>query len=351
MLWDKLHFLLEEGDVHKYRFLLNLHHFYLRGFVGLHPIESLVPAFDTEIDPTRDASGFFVARFLHDNLFKRVSNRDSAGWSPLCYAALAGKATLVRALLDAKANANDTLGKFTRHADLCKRLPVLSLAAVYHNNDVMQVLLSAHANVHARCVLRATALTWCCTSDNAPGVRLLLEWKADPLLKSFPGVSSFKTACCFGSTEVVKELLTTIRHQVSLRFSLHCALAFNGESDVIACLIEASADVNEQLHIPLSRTAMWLQLKALRTMHYVSPSVLTLLAYHHYGATPLTFCILTGKFEIIPILLTAGARMDIPNNRGKTPADILQQVHASFSWNELGRVLACDEDSDDTCSL
>ena len=67
----KLHFLLETGQMHEYRFLLNLHHYYLQGFVGVVPIESLVPAFDTDIDPCNDAPGFILARFLHDNHCKR----------------------------------------------------------------------------------------------------------------------------------------------------------------------------------------------------------------------------------------------------------------------------------------
>ena len=67
-------------------------------------------------------------------------------------------------------------------------------------------------------------------------------------------------------------------------------------------------------------------LRSLHAVHYLSPSNLTRLAYHHYGATPLIFSILTGKLEVIPMLVAAGARMDIPNDRGKTAQHFLQQI-------------------------
>eukprot|EP00438_Fugacium_kawagutii_P008007 Skav209158 [mRNA] locus=scaffold1137:157519:158037:- [translate_table: standard] len=161
-------------------------------------------------------------------------------------------------------------------------------------------------------------------------------------------MSPFRTACACGSTKVMKELLATIRNQVSLRFALHTALTFSGGIETISCLIEASADVNEQLRIPFSRTTMWSFVRGLHLTHYVSPSVLTLLAYHHYGATPLTFSILTGKFEIIPILQAAGASWNIPNDRGKTPADFLRQMDVPFSANELVEAFSGGEDGEES---
>ena len=55
--------------------------------------------------------GYALARFLHDNCFKSAADRDSAGWSPLCYAAIKGDTALVKALLENKADANDHLTK------------------------------------------------------------------------------------------------------------------------------------------------------------------------------------------------------------------------------------------------
>ena len=91
----------------------------------------------------------------------------------------------------------------------------------------------------------------------------------------------------------------------------------------------------------------------LHGVHYLSPSALTYLAYHHYGATPLIFSVLTGKFEIIPILIAAGARVDIANDRGKTAADFLKQMKMPIPWGHglEGAISANFDCSDETFSI
>ena len=79
-------------------------------------------------------------------------------------------------------------------------------------------------------------------------------------------------------------------------------------------------------------------MKALRGAHYLSPFGSTHLAYHHYGATPLVFSILTGKLDAIPLLLKAGTLLDIPNDRRKSPADFLQELRVPFSLSEMALV-------------
>ena len=352
MVWKKLHALLDSGDLPSFRFLLNLQRFYFEGF-GFESIESLVPGFECNIDPSNDADGFIVARFLHDNRLKRLSDLDAAGWSPLCYGVLTGRVPLVTALLQARADANDCITKKKRSANLSRKLPVLSLATGYHSNEVAQVLLARRANVNARCKHSATALHLAAVGDNAPAVRILLEARANPLLRSFPDVSPFKTACVAGSTAVMREMLQ-LGVQGSLRFGLHMALALglNQEADTVSCLIEALADVNEQLHIPMAKTVWWGLSKVLHAAHYVSPSALTTMAYHHSGATPLILATLAGKFECLPILLDAGASLDIPNSHGKTARDFLREMHVPLPWNQTCTVpnsLPNDgSDSDDT---
>ena len=147
--------------------------------------------------------------------------------------------------------------------------------------------------------------------------------------------------------EPVKEML--IKMKVSLRFCLHTALALHGDSNTISCLIQARADVNERLKIPMGRTAWWGLMKALHGVHHLSPSSLTYLAYHHYGATPLIFSILTGKLDTIPLLLDAGACPNIPNSRGKSAAHFLQKlkVPAALISQQEVKVPSLSENSDD----
>ena len=143
--------------------------------------------------------------------------------------------------------------------------------------------------------------------------------------------------------------LKPTNNQVSLRFCLHGTLAFSGGKEAVSCLIQGAADVNERLRIPMSRTSLWSFVKVLQVIHHFSASALTVVAHHHSGATPLMLSILTGKFETVPILLAAGARWDIPNDRGTTPADLLRRMPASVSTSNLR--LNSDEDSDDTISF
>ena len=192
VVWEKLHSLLNSGDLHGYRFLLNLHRVYFDGLQDLHPIQSLVPNFVTETDPVADADGFIMARFLHDNLFKSTCDRDAAGWSPLCYAVLTGQVTLVSALLKGKADVNDRITKMKPNANLTKHLPVLSLAATYHATEVLRLLLSQGARVNGLCVNRGTALGWAGVGDNASAVRVLLDARVDPHLKALGRLKGLK---------------------------------------------------------------------------------------------------------------------------------------------------------------
>ena len=119
--------------------------------------------------------------------------------------------------------------------------------------------------------------------------------------------------------------------QGSLRYCLHFGLAFMADSNTVSYLLEASADVNERFFVPKHRRTWWMLLNMLSLRHRLSPSSLTYLAYHHRGATPLMFSIMTGKFDAASILLAAGARLDLRNCRGKTAADMLQETAAPIS--------------------
>ena len=139
--------------------------------------------------------------------------------------------------------------------------------------------------------------------------------------------------------------------QVSLRFCLHTAMIFFGDADTVSCLLQAEADINEQLRIPVAQGAWWSLLKMLHFKHYLSPSVLTSLAYHHYGATPLMFSILTGKFEATATLVANGANLDLRNARGKTAKDLLKELDLDYP---LSLTLEADlesEASDATISI
>ena len=211
-------------------------------------------------------------------------------------------------------------------AHISKKSSVLSIASIFSNNKVLLQLLSARADVKAHDYFGGTALSVAAAYNNTDAVRILWEAGIDARVRAFPGASAFKLACCFDSLQSMKEIMNYF--PVSLRFSLHCALAFVGDGDTISSLIKASADINEQLAIPPGHGSWWMLLKGLSLRHSFSSSALTYLAYHHRGATPIMFSIMTGKFGATSILLEAGARLDIRNSRGKTAEDILRETQA-----------------------
>lgn len=330
LMWSKLHNLLFQGDFHNYRFLLNLQGHCFKGLETDH-FESLVPNFATEIDPSTDPHGFIVAKFLHENGFMSVEERDMAGWSPICYAVLKDDPFLIEALVRKKADVNDSNRRAKNEAQLPKGLPLLSLAGTYKSNQAMKALLLAKANVNAKDSFGGNALSASIGMGNAEAVDILCDANIDPRVKLMPGTGPFKVACGFANVQTLQAFMTRLPANVNLRFSLHFGLIFHANIDTVSFLMTASADINEQLEVPMKKTGWWMLLKLLSLRHTVSPSNLTYLAYHHAGATPLMLSIITGKFDCASLLLAAGARVDLKNRRGKTAVDIAKEICAPIS--------------------
>ncbi|CAE7687741.1 unnamed protein product, partial [Symbiodinium sp. CCMP2456] len=95
MVWKKLQYYLEQGDLHNFRYLLSTQDICCLSGLGFLPLEGLMPGFVSQADPFAYPEAFAVERFLHDTGFKAVSERDPAGWTPMCYAVLSGKQFLV----------------------------------------------------------------------------------------------------------------------------------------------------------------------------------------------------------------------------------------------------------------
>ena len=166
------------------------------------------------------------------------------------------------------------------------------------------------------------ALHLACAGDNPLAVQKLCLASADTVQESLPGMTPFLVACCCGNALAIREMLVQFPKQ-SLRHGLHIALMFSGgvSRDTISVLLEAKADANEQFKISMKDSGWWLLLNIMGCRHRVSPSRLTSLAYHHYGATPLMFSVLTGNFEATTALLAAGAQ-----------AGFVQEKHVLGSW-------------------
>lgn len=327
MVWKKLMQYLERGDLHNYRFFLNQQTIRLHS-LPVDPWDNVVPDFQTGIDPEVDQKGYILAKFMHQNGFLSVSEYDDGGWSPLCFAAMNGDPLLVSAMLEMKADPNDATKRSKIMAHMPSQMTVLGLATVFRNNDAVGLLLEAKAAVNGRDSRGDGALHWACVSDNAEGVRILLEAGHDPFMLAGPGADPWATACSVGSVNAAKEMLKRVEG-LKFKNSFFWCLMFHGGSEaMVNTLIDAKADVNERYYTDFANPAMWMVLRLYRVKHCYSPSRLTLLAYHHFGATPLMFSVMNGHFEASVVLVKAGARLDLRNGRGKTAYELARDMRA-----------------------
>ena len=210
-----------------------------------------------------------VEWFLHQNGFRTVSERDAAGWTPICYAVMKGDPYLVEALLELKADCRDRVTRHKSDIGFCKNTPVLALAAHFANNDTLRVLLSARADVHDRASHWGMALHSASFADNVEGVRILYAARADPNRRMGPGLDAFALACAAGSYRVISELRSQMHRDGLPKHSLHYALMIDGGSTLsISTLIQARADVNEPLHF--TQPTWRLLFAALSIRHQVS---------------------------------------------------------------------------------
>eukprot|EP00439_Symbiodinium_sp_Y106_P064731 s136_g10.t1 len=350
MVWKKLLYFLERGDLHSYRFLLNKQYGCCLQGLDTQPLEGLIPDFRPQSDPFLSPGSCAVERFLHENGFCTVQDRDTAGWTPLCYAVVSGDECLVAALIDNGANTNDYITRSKEEILFPKKMSVLSIAAHYRSNETIKVLLARRACVNVRDSFKTTALHWACTSDNCEAVRLLSVANGDLQQQEGVGFDTFVTACANGSCQILTKLLTE-SPDISLRNCLHWALLIAGGSrDAVSLLISADADVNETLDLTSSRV-MKLALTVYGFRHRISPSRLTTLAYHHVGSTPLMLSILNGYFGATLLLLEARAQVDMKNSRGRTALQLAQEVQAPPTVMEaLEAKFQARRDEDETAS-
>lgn len=314
MLQVKLGELLAAGDLPNYRFLLNQQHVRFR---------------DCPIKLLSLGSDGCLEAFMEENRFNAVRDRDAAGWSPLCYAAIKGDPRVVEALLEKGARPDDCIRKGMAAAFMPSGLPAVSLCAYFGNNEAMQVLLGARASPVQRDWRFGTPLFWANLSDNVEGTRMLLRAGADALAEGNPSYgirlnppwNVLENACAVGAVKVLEELMPAFKDRC--HYGLHNAFLIKGGSPkLIKSMLRHGVDVDEQFD---EKKTMWLLHCMLFAKHFLSSSALTRLFYHRPKATPLMMAILSASFAAAECLLQAGARVDLRNARKRTAFDFAIQ--------------------------
>ncbi|CAE7299091.1 B'ETA [Symbiodinium sp. CCMP2456] len=190
-------------DLVRYRILLNLQNFFLRG-LSVEPVADLVPAFEPL--PGADATSYLVAKFLYQNGFTKVRSVDASGCSPLCYAAMNGDPELIDALLAHQADPNDFVRRVSSKGGFPMLMSVASMCASLGNNDAMCRLMAARADVGGA----FPAICSAADSDNAKGVHILCQCNS-PDIRDVYGMSALDHACASGSVAAVEQLLIHTR--------------------------------------------------------------------------------------------------------------------------------------------
>eukprot|EP00435_Cladocopium_sp_Y103_P062529 s1948_g24.t1 len=235
-LKKKLFCCLKEGHFAQYRLLLNQQQSLFRG-LPVEPIEDLMPSEDCNDD--------VVEAFLFQNGFRKASEYYSAGWSPLCYAAMKGDPILVEALLSSGGNPNDKTRGARPEINLDTGTPILSICAKFKNHQALELLIQYRACVNSKAV--HTPLGQACIANDAIGVRLLCNAKADPHMRNPFGDHALNMAAANGSSEAMDALLLQ-SSGFDLSTTLHCAVLLQGgSSQAVHRLLEVKAKVAERV--------------------------------------------------------------------------------------------------------
>lgn len=330
ILKKKLLLCLETGDFVHYRFLLNQQSTFLRN-LPVEAVQDLIPPDEDIQDLLREkgpisapTAAAILGNFLLQNGFKDAFTSDAAGWSPLCYASMKGDAAVISALLEVKCDPNEKTKKPRSEINMDKHSPVLSVSAKFKNHEAMRLLISARAEINSKAV--HTPLGVACLANDAAGVRLLCQARADPHLKNPFGDHALNMAAAAGAIDAMEALFQQTK-DFDLTFTLHTAVMLQGGShQVVRRLIEAEADVDQVYRQPsLSLVGIVHKVKGLQ-FRFGRTTMMRRMAYHSRGATPLMLAILCGNFEAAAMLLVEGARTDIRNDRGKTAVDLASEL-------------------------
>jgi ankyrin repeat protein len=255
----------------------------------------------------------------------------------LAEAAEQGNKTLIRALLDARADVNaaqvdgmtalhwavyrddvETAGLLVRSGAKVNAVnrygvPPLSLACTNGNSDLVALLLSAGADANASLPGGETVLMTAARTGNLGAVGALLAKGANPNAKERNEQTALMWAAAEGHTAIAQALIASgadIRATLLSGFTPLFFAVREGHIDVTRALLDAGIDVNETLHGPEGPQ------KESNNASYKPVGK---------GTSPLLMAVQNGHYELAVALVDAGAD---PNDRrtGFTPLHTLTWV-------------------------
>ena len=339
VLKRKLLSLLKAQDMPGYRFLLNHQTFVFRG-LDCNLFEP-VPGFEQEyLD--MDFSPL-VMKFFHQNGFRSIRETDSAGFSPLHYAALNGDPSLVQDLLALQANPNQCTTKTHPDHGFESGISPLAISCTFKNNEAVRFLISAKGRVTSSVVICRPL--HCATGvNNTEAIQILLRARC-PLEPNGLGVTPLESAAGAGSLEVLELLSHSIVTSFDATQALFYAALGDGGAEMVHRLVERRADVNAQTGDWFKRTAVMRAAYTFMVLQhrFHKATLFNKLMYHAKGATPLMLALLSENNEGAAALIAEGAKLNLQNLRGLTAADLIRRHSVPGFLLEAfkGRVEAC----------
>ena len=315
----KLILSLRAGDLPSYRRHLNLQAAHFRGFeVEPVSLDGLFPGLDLKADLGPDA---LVPRFLHQNGLAKVGSSDAAGFWPLHYAAISGQVPLIEALLQLRADPNKRTSKDEPKLGFPPWISALDLAVLYRHNGAAQLLITARAQLEGGV---QPAMAVAAIGDNVEGLRLLCAAGGNPSGRNLFGLTPLEAAANLGARAALEALIQMAQPTPSeLSKVLWSAMSQKGGSaELVQRLVKLRADVDFQYDLRgLSRIGRLFIVGKSLQHRFGRGTLLSALAYHEPGQTPLMAALQSAQHEGAAALIAQGARLDIKNRQGWAASD------------------------------
>mmetsp|Transcript_120256 Transcript_120256/g.345704 ORF Transcript_120256/g.345704 Transcript_120256/m.345704 type:complete len:611 (+) Transcript_120256:88-1920(+) len=349
LLRHKLRRLLRAGRMREYRRLICARTAILQG-IDCDGLSTLAPelATITEGEPSlEDVDTLMASNFLR-SLGASLPNQPLDGSTPLLLASCVGDVSVIRGLLELRASFQCSEKRNDAEFVVHKGRQPLHWASRYGHLEAMELLISARADVNGRDALGGTPLhaaTGVRKRGKAAVVRLLLEHRAEIDARNKLGNTPLDLCAVFSMREVAQCLLSEGAQHNSGSDGLgpaHCLGAFGSGVQLGRMLLEARASVNQAYH-PRFGTALGM----LSTVFYVSyklgsRSLMSMMGYHLWGASPLAFAVMNGNLAEAQLMLQWRADPGQKNDRGATPQD-LARIFGTFETESAWLFSSGDE--------
>mmetsp|Transcript_41350 Transcript_41350/g.108646 ORF Transcript_41350/g.108646 Transcript_41350/m.108646 type:complete len:1107 (-) Transcript_41350:128-3448(-) len=257
-----------------------------------------------------------------------LEKTDGFGWTLLMFAASTGELPLVQALVGAKAAVDAQESRDGATA--------VALAARGGHGPVVRALALAGASLTLSNSHGWLPMTWAAMYGQHEAIRALLKSKARVDHRDHEGMTPLHWASRHAHQEAIQMLLTLGRADARVRDNAGRTPAQTMEEEAT---LAAHLQVAEQLNDRLLSCAQMNDLVGLESV-LVEGAMVD--AADETGMTALMWTTLSGRLDMLALLLRAGARTDIRDATGHTAADfavqhtgpVKQQISSTLDANE-----------------